>query len=444
MSRFAPSTLARCGLLTALLWGLACGDEGDSPPGGAPDSGTDAGVDAGTPPSEVPRVPREDVTLGGRPYAAYQRPGDTFRIVCEQPCPLEEAYIFARYAGFLAVKDELLSLTGVDVLPLMTPVDIHLSSDSVCGTPGTLAGAAFMNRTGLAPGPGSNVCLWDWEASQAPPPHVPRLLTVEAALARDSQVLLAHEYAHVVFFLRQELSHEWFVRAISYRVGGQAESLCDSMNALHAPTAWNLCQQNGLDYPRLAESLRRIDALWASGQGVEELFEGVPRTTSVYQYRRILDALAGSDTFEALASAGELRPNQCGDSARFMPPGGTVTLYGGRVQWSLPAGAVTEALQVEPGSWRSGMVVPEGWSDFQSAHNYAFLPSGFMLQRPARLTIRYEPALIPAGGDEASLTLYWMPGDAPAQVVPGAVVDTEANAVSASVSRLGRYIIAPR
>ncbi|NVJ09568.1 hypothetical protein HUW63_30630 [Myxococcus sp. AM001] len=172
--------------------------------------------------------------------------------------------------------------------------------------------------------------------------------------------------------------------------------------------------------------------------------EGVPKTTSVYQYRRILDALAGSDTFEALASAGELLPNQCGDSARFMPPGGTVSLYGGRVQWSLPAGAVTEALQVEPGSWRSGMVVPAAWNDFQPANNYAFLPSGFLLQRPARLTIRYEPALIPAGGDEASLTLYRKPEDAAAQAVPGALVDTEANTVSASVSRLGRYIVAPR
>ncbi|MFP2957834.1 hypothetical protein ACLEPN_08385 [Myxococcus sp. 1LA] len=447
MSRIVRASLARCVLLATVLLAAACGEDDPAPPGGAPDAGgpgTDAGVDAGTPPVEVPAVPRADVTLGGRPYAAYQREGDTFRIVCEQPCPIDETYIFARYAGFLAVKEDLLSLTGVDVLPEMMPVDIHLATDSVCGSPGALAGAAFMNRTGLEPGPGSNVCLWELEASRAQPPLVPRPLTVENALSREHQVLLAHEYAHVVFFLRQELSHEWFVRAISYRLGGQVEDLCDAMNALHAPTAWNLCDQNGLDYPQLAESMRRIDALWASGQGVESLFENVPLATSVYQYRRILDELAGSDTFEALSSAGELRPNQCGDAGRFLPAGGTLSLYGGRVEWSLPAGAVTEPLQVEPGSWRPGMVVPEAWIPFHGAHNYDFLPGGFMLQRPARLTLRYEPSLIPEGGAESSLTLYWKPADAPAQAVPGVVLDTEANTVSASVSRLGRYIIAPR
>ncbi|WP_144429587.1 hypothetical protein [Myxococcus hansupus] len=449
MSRFPPFRRLRGVLPTVavLLFAVACGDDSAPPPGPAPDAGvpvTDAGTDAGTPPPEVPSVPRMEVTLGGRPYVAYQRPGDTFRIVCELPCPIEETYLFARYAGFLAVKDDLVALTGVDVPERMVPVDIHLASDSLCGNPGPLAGASFMNWTGLEPGPGANVCLWDLEASLPTAPHVPRPLTVANALARENQVLLAHEYAHVVFFLRQELSHEWFVRAVSYRVGGQTESLCDSMNALHAPTAWNLCQQNGLDYPQLAESMRRIDALWTSGQGVEELFANVPKTTSVYQLRRILDSLAGSDTFEALVGAGELRPNQCGDAGRFTPSGGTLSLYGGRVEWTLPVGAVTAPLQVEPGSWRTGKVVPEAWNAFMWAHNYAFLPSGFAFQRDVRLTVRYEPSLMPEGADASTLTLYWLPVSTPAQAVPGAEVDTVANTVSATVSRLGRYVIAPR
>ncbi|NTX64947.1 hypothetical protein HUA74_30265 [Myxococcus sp. CA051A] len=450
--------LARCALLGTLLLLTACGDEEDPSPGDADDAGVqgrdagrdggmDAGGDAGTdagPPIEVPSIPAQTVTLGGQTYVAYQRAGDTFRIVCQVPCPIEEPYIFARYEGFRAVKDDLLSLTGVDVVPKMTPVDIHLASDSVCGSPGNRAGAAFMNTTPEGPGPGSNVCLWELEASHVQPPSVPRPLTVENALARENQVLVAHEYAHVVFFLRHELSHEWFVRAISYRVGGEARSLCDATNELLAPTAWNLCQQHGLDYPHLAESVRRIDTLWSSGQGVEVLYPGVPLATSMYQYHRILDGLAGEDTFTGLTDAGELRPNQCGDSARFTPAGGIVSMYGGRVRWELPSGAVASELQVEPGSWRSGMVVPSGWSTFAGAHNYSFMPGEQPLQKPVRLTVRYEPSLMPAGASEASLTLYWKPDTSFAQEVPGAQVDAVTHTVSGSVSRLGRYIVAPR
>ncbi|WP_163863027.1 hypothetical protein [Myxococcus eversor] len=450
--------LARCALLGTLLLLTACGDEEDPSPGDpvdagvqGRDAGTDAGTDGGTdagadagPPIEVPSIPAQTVTLGGQSYVAYQRAGDTFRIVCQAPCPIEESYIFARYAGFRAVKDDLLSLTGVDVTPKMMPVDIHLASDSVCGSPGNLAGASFMNSTPEGPGPGSNVCLWELEASRAQPPNVPRPLTVENALARANQVLVAHEYAHVVFFLRHEVSHEWFVRAVSYRVSGDAQSLCDATNELFAPTAWNLCQQHGLDYPQLAESVRRIDTLWSRGDGTEVLYQGVPLATSMYQYHRLLDGLAGEDTFTGLTMAGELRPNQCGDVASFTPAGGTISMYGGRVHWELPAGAVAEGFHVGPGSWRSGMVVPTGWESFAGTHNYSFTFGEEPLLKQARLTVRYDPSLMPTGASESSLTLYWKPAASIAQEVPGAQVDTAANTVSGTVSRLGRYIVAPR
>ncbi|MCY1034790.1 hypothetical protein OV207_25295 [Corallococcus sp. BB11-1] len=438
----APPRALLCLLLVFMS---ACGD--DPEPGAPSDAGVsrpDAGVDAGRPPPEVVAVPRTQVMLGGREYRAYQRPGDTFRVVCEEPCPLEETYLFARYAGFRAVKDDLVSVAGVDVSPRMVPVDIHLAGDSLCGPKGTVSGSAFMNQTGLEPGPGSNVCLWELEASRAPPPEVPRPLTVENAVALEHQVLVAHEYAHVVLFLRHELSHEWLVRAISYRVGGQAGSLCDDVNQQFAPTAWELCQRNGLDYAQLAEGLRKTDTLWSTGGGTVALHAGVPLATSVYQYRRILDALAGGDTLAACVAGGELRANQCGDSARFTPAGGTVNMYAGQVRWELPAGALVADVQVEPGAWRSGMVVPTPWNAFMSAHNYAFEPASGAFKQPVRLTVAYDPKLIPEGGAEASLTLYWKPDDGPAQAVVGAQVDTGANTVSASVSKLGRYIVSPR
>jgi hypothetical protein len=382
--------------------------------------------------------------LGGQSYLAYQRPGDTFRIVCQEPCPIDEQYIFARYAGFLAVKNELLALTGIDVLPQMVPVDIHLAGDSLCGTSGTLTGASFMNFSDGGPGPGSNVCLWDLEKSREPPPYVARALTVENALARDNQGLLVHEYSHIVLFLRHEFSHEWLVRALAYKMEGLAPTLCDAFNQQLAPTAWELCQRNGLDFPQLTASLVELDALYASEQGTEDLYLGVPRATSGFQYHRILDRLLGSDTLAAVVAAGELRANQWGDSALFTPAASTVQLYQGAVQWSLPAGAVGSALQVEPDTWRRGMALPESWQDFGWAHNYAFLPRDLPFNQPARLTIRYDPALIPAGGTEESLALYHVPWSGPSQAVPGAQVDVAANTVSASVSVIGRYVVAPR
>ncbi|WP_147444141.1 MULTISPECIES: hypothetical protein [Corallococcus] len=440
-----PSSQAsRCALLGLLLVFMsACGDDPEPGPGGPSDTGTSR-PDAGLPPPEVVAIPRTQVMLGGREYRAYQRQGDTFRIVCEEPCPIEETYVFARYAGVLAVKEDLIAVVGVDVAPRMLPVDIHLAGDSLCGPKGAVSGSSFMNQTGLEPGPGSNVCLWELEASRAKPPEVARPLTVENALARANQVLVAHEYSHIVLFLRHELSHEWLVRAISYRVGGQASSLCDDINQQFAPTAWELCQRNGLDYAQLAEGLRKVDTLWSADGGTVALHAGVPLATSVYQYRRILDGLAGSDTLAACIAGGELRPNQCGDAFRFTPTARTVSMYEGWVRWELPAGALTQEVQVEPGTWRSGMVVPAQWNPFMFAHNYAFEPASGVFKQPVRLTLAYDPRLLPEGGAESSLTLYWKAEDAPAQAVAGAVVDTEVNTVSGFVSKLGRYIVAPR
>jgi hypothetical protein len=288
------------------------------------------------------------------------------------------------------------------------------------------------------------VCLWELEASRKPPPYVPRALTVENALAREGQVLLVHEYSHVILFLRHEFSYEWLVRALSYRVGGLASSLCDDMNRDFARTGWELCQRHGFDFPLLAPSLTALESVYTSDGGVEDLYLGLPKSTSGYQYRRILDGLVGADTFAACVAGGELHANQCGDSARFAPAGGTVRMYGGAVQWDLPAGAVSTPVQVEPDSWRHGLAVPEPWGDFMWAHVFAFTPTETVFAINPRLTIRYDPTLIPDGGTEASLTLYVMPTNSVARPVLEAQVDVAAHTVSAPLPTLGRYVVAPR
>lgn len=50
-------------------------------------------------------VPKQAVVIDGVGYTAYQNPGETFRIICQEPCPVAENYIYAKYAGFKPMKD---------------------------------------------------------------------------------------------------------------------------------------------------------------------------------------------------------------------------------------------------------------------------------------------------------------------------------------------------
>ena len=51
-------------------------------------------------PNEIVPVPVSSIQIEGVPYLAYQIPGDPFRFVCQEPCPLDLQYIYAEYAGF--------------------------------------------------------------------------------------------------------------------------------------------------------------------------------------------------------------------------------------------------------------------------------------------------------------------------------------------------------
>jgi hypothetical protein len=396
---------------------------------------------------QVTPVPREDVTLGGRTYRAYRQEGDTFRIVCEEPCPIDEQYLFARYAGFREAKQELITLTGVDVHPRLTPVDIHLTGDSLCGAyqPFVVAGMAFPNITNGVWGPGANVCLWEYENASAPPPFIPVPLTLELALAREQQGLAVHEYAHVILYLRHELSYEWVVRALSYKVVRAAQGLCDEMNALYATTAYELCRRNGMGYEDFAPALREVDRLYQAGLGRQLDYYGEPlRTTSSAQLFRVLDGITGGDTLGACVAGGELTVQQCGDDAVLPPGGGAVTMYDGGITWTLPNGAVSEPLEVSAATWRLGMPVAEPWTSFLWAHNFGFEPAERPFSQPVRMTVHYDPALIPDGGSESSLVLWEMRTNFwPPTILPGSTVDTARNTVSANVWRVNRFIVAP-
>ena len=82
---------------------------------------------------EVVPIPESAIQIEGVPYTAYQVPGDPYRFVCQEPCPLDKQYIYAEYAGFKAAHAMLIQMTGIDTLPELQPVDLHLVlTDSTC------------------------------------------------------------------------------------------------------------------------------------------------------------------------------------------------------------------------------------------------------------------------------------------------------------------------
>jgi hypothetical protein len=121
-----------CNLVTVASTPAQTGSQGNSTP--EPSGPTLEAAGLGTPESaEIVPIPVSSIQIEGVSYSAYQIPGDPFRFVCQEPCPLDPQYIFAEYAGFRLALPMLIKLTGVDTLAELQPVDMHLVlEDSIC------------------------------------------------------------------------------------------------------------------------------------------------------------------------------------------------------------------------------------------------------------------------------------------------------------------------
>jgi hypothetical protein len=262
-----------------------------------------------TPVPIVP-VPVSTVQIEGEAYQAYQIPGDPFRFVCQEPCPLDPQYIFAEYAGFRIAHAELLQLTGVDTLTELQPVDMHLViQDSICH---------------ILPGGHAYIYASTHQAYTCTegPGYYPTLEEkIRMAARPDEQYFPLHEYMHTIFFGRisgqagdfqayiAESMHDFVVSIPSYAIGIlDPAGFC----SLHDPNPpgdfggwliYELCRQNGFQLPHLALSLIELDNLYQSGGGlvVQEGFEHPAPT--VAQYRDILNRLLAGDTSQAFADA---------------------------------------------------------------------------------------------------------------------------------------------
>ncbi|MBI4730988.1 MAG: hypothetical protein HY781_02475 [Chloroflexi bacterium] len=311
--KFLTSLLLVVGLAGCNLPGIP--DEGptsapsdDAQITGQASEATDTGTS--TPNAIVP-VPVSSIQIEGVPYLAYQIPGDPFRFVCQEPCPLDLDYIYAEYAGFRLAHAMLIQLTGIDTLAELQPVDMHIVlQDSICGE--RPWGHAYVYSDAhqaytCTEGPGYYPTLEEM---------------IQKAAQPEEQYFPLHEYMHTIFFGRisgkagdfqdyyAEFLHDFVNPVPSFAIGIMDPAGFCSYRNENPPRGdypgWlisELCQQNGFQLEDVARSLIELDLLYQSGGG-QVYVEGYEHPSpTVAQYRDILNQLLGSDTTNAFAEA---------------------------------------------------------------------------------------------------------------------------------------------
>ena len=119
------------------------------------------------------------------------------------------------------------------------------------------------------------------------------------------------------------------------------------------------------------------------------------------------------------------------------PQGGTVIAAEGGVRLEVPAGAVPEALKITA----DPVAIPAVSEHFVEGAVFDLGPDGTQFANPVQLTIRYDPAHIPAGVSEASLVLNQF-ADGVWIKTEGSTVDVQATTVTAPVTHFSRFGVA--
>ena len=249
---------------------------------------------------------------GGTPtqYRAYTNPGDPFRIVVEESNLVDEALIYAKYAGFKVARQTLIELSGIDAREEAKPIDIFINATTWTGPyqPGITTG--FAGNYGVGSGMSTGyIALFDVEKNN-------RILefTPDNACRIEDHILTVHEYAHHLFYGRSFCSYEDYAKALSFYACGYWDGQGlepENFPQITDPTDEHLNQPGfgkliyelgtnfGADWGLLRTSLRGIVRLFADGGG-----EAEGDRVSVNQYRWILNGLIGKDTKSAFLAAG--------------------------------------------------------------------------------------------------------------------------------------------
>ncbi|MGH9443451.1 MAG: hypothetical protein ACRD16_14385 [Thermoanaerobaculia bacterium] len=370
-------------------------------------------------------------------YRAYQNPGDTFRIICPEPCPVDPNVIAAFHSGFSQAAQRTVAFFGLDILPSLKPIDLHIANDTWCGN----YSSGFTGDSGIYPSSSGLTTAYGcfWYANR---PDFFEPFTADNVSQVNYHLLTVHEYTHPIFFGRHFYSYEDFAKVSSFFVSGIAgappitDPCADHLFDLNqGRLPWALCRLNGFSYGDLPPAMQQLDALFQSGKGTVD--QGVPNTTSVIQFRKILNGVLGSDTRDAFLST-LIPPAQVEDDTTLPGSGGAAWLFGGWVSFELPPGAVAGNPSIHSAATYSlpgSAIVPN--LDFNTI--YVFSPP-VAFSKPVTVRFKYDPSLLFYGETpavrEETLKLYRLVGNS-WQLVPGSRVDTINSEVVATVSSLG-------
>lgn len=396
-----------------------------------------------------PSIPYTPITISGSKsgpgaavtYRAYQAPGERFRIVCQEPCAISEPLIFAAYAGFRAVRPELVALAGVDIITPELPLyDLHLNGDSYCGAYTTgLTGDASTYPPWAGP-VGVVSCFWDVEK-----PNRALAFTPENAVKREDQLLKVHEYGHGIFFGRHFYSYEDVVKDFSFNVAGingaRILDLCDpyQIEASQGRLLYALCRAHGFQWSNLAPAMQALESLFRSGQGRANVqVTNAPRATSVAQLRKIVSDQLGKDASDGFAAG--LFGIDAGGEIVFPSAGGVIRTAGGRAALVVPPGAVPFATEANLDKVFTLPAANNGlpYTDFSVALK---IDGNFGLQKPVRLALRYEPVAFAAPNVRPGLLRLWQVSGNAWQPLTGTVVDTVNRVASTPIFGPGTYML---
>jgi hypothetical protein len=368
-------------------------------------------------------------------YRAYQNPGDTFRIVCPEPCPVDPNVIAAFHSGFAQAAQQTVQFFGLDILPSLKPIDLHIANDTWCGNfHEGLTGdsSTYPAYSGLSTAYG---CFWYADRTDFFEPF-----TAENVAQVSYHLLTVHEYTHPIFFGRHFYSYEDFAKTASFFVSGIGgappirDACDDSLSPINqGRLPWAMCKINGFSYSRLPAAMQQLDALYRSGAG--KIDQGVPPKTSVFQFRKILNGLLGSDTRDAFLST-LIPPGQVEDDAALPGAGGEARFFGGYASLEVSPQAVSGNPSVHAAAVYS-LPVGAGFANLDFNSIYAFTPA-IAFSRPVTLRIKYDPSLLNPPVPEETLKLYELVNDK-WQAVPGARVDTFHSEIVAPVTGLGTF-----
>ncbi len=243
-------------------------------------------------------VPKSTVQIAGDALDAYQAPGNRLRVVCQQPCPLDERLADALYAGYLVTIQNLVRTVGFDVLDKYKPIDVHITRDSSC-----VRSAGENGSSGHYPDDPNSIviCLYltDPDITEEDPAF---WRTPEAAIRLGGLGVFAHEYAHSLLFGRFRASLHDFVSPIEWNTLSPSDpyygDLCDPVYESFAPFTHRLCLELGLTYPQLLQSLIDMNRLYEGGHG--EMYGMV----SFNQYLAILDDILGGGVRQVFVDVG--------------------------------------------------------------------------------------------------------------------------------------------